>query len=211
MRFHERQSDVAGIDACWAITPGPALDSLVAADGSVDVVVWLGEGGPALHVERATVEAFHVPLSARDEVLGVRLRPGHGEPLRALETDLAVEVARAWRRGQLTSRLLEQLVAERLRSPPAVINDFVHLATTSSGRFVLSGRSERALQRAAKHWLGTRPKTFLRITRAQAASRALSTGEAIVDVAHRLGFSDQAHLTRELRTLLGRTPATLHR
>jgi AraC-like DNA-binding protein len=35
----------------------------------------------------------------------------------------------------------------------------------------------------------------------------LIAGEPVVEVALRLGFTDQPHLTRELRTLIGTTPA----
>jgi len=208
-RYHERPGRIAGVDACWSVARGGRLRSVVAADASVDVVVWLGERGPRLSVERATIEALHLDLSEDDEVLGVRLVPGHGEPLRPLERLLAGEAAALWRRGDLDARALEDLVAARLCAPPAVVSDFVEAAREQRGGLRLSGPGERALQRAARAWLGLRPKTLLRIERARAAARALARGETAVDVALDLGFADQPHLTRELRALLGRTPSEI--
>jgi hypothetical protein len=208
-RYHERPGRIAGIDACWTVARGERLRSIVEADASVDVVVRLGERGPRLGVERATIEALYIDLTGDDEVLGVRLVPGHGEPLRALEGLLAAEATALWKRGDLTSQALEDLVAARLCAPPAVVSDFVEAARERRGDLRLSGPGERALQRASRTWLGLRPKTLLRIERARAASRALASGEAAVDVAHDLGYSDQPHLTRELRALLGRTPSEI--
>ena len=44
------------------------------------------------------------------------------------------------------------------------------------------------------------------IARARAAFKLLSDGVEIARVVERAGYSDQAHLTRSLRALAGRTP-----
>lgn len=206
-RFSQHAGRAPGIDACWEVHEGPASQTLVTADGAVDVVVRFEAGVPHLEIETATVSAFTVPLAERDRLLGVRLVLGHGEPLRKQAASLAQAATALWRRDELTLTSLEEEVAARLISPPSLVRDFVSSAREHQGALSLSGRSERTLQRAARQWLGLRPKTLLRIERARAAALALQSGEPVVDVAVRLGFTDQPHLTRELRTLLGTTPA----
>jgi len=70
--------------------------------------------------------------------------------------------------------------------------------------------SPRNLARLFDAWMGMSPKRFARIVRAQAAARRLADGAtSLAAVALELGFSDQAHLTRELRDLFGATPREL--
>jgi hypothetical protein len=206
-RFAEYPGRALGVDASWEVREGAVMTSLVPADGAVDVVVRFNAGVPHLEVEAATVSAFTVSLAESARVLAVRLVLGHGEPLRAQTTSLAQAATSLWRRDALTLSSLEELVAGRIVTPPSLVRDFVAHAKAHHGALPLSGRSARSLQRAARQWLGLRPKTLLRIERARAAALALIAGEPVVEVALRLGFTDQPHLTRELRTLIGTTPA----
>jgi AraC-like DNA-binding protein len=73
-----------------------------------------------------------------------------------------------------------------------------------------SHASARHLARLFDAWMGMSPKRFARIVRAQAAARRIAGGEpSLAAVALELGFSDQAHLTRELRELFGAAPGAL--
>ncbi len=178
------------------------------ADGAVDVIVsYDPNGAPSTRVEQATTCALHVPLLPGAMMMGVRLALGHGEPMRAHTADLSKGVSTLWRRGELTLASLEGLVASRVRGdPPVIIADFVAQARERHGLIALSGPHARTLQRAAWRWLGLRPKTLLRIERARAALRALACDEPLAEVAFALGFTDQPHLTRELRLFAGQTP-----
>ena len=73
----------------------------------------------------------------------------------------------------------------------------------------LAASRERELQRACRRWLGLSPKAFLRIERVWAARAEIRAGAALATVAADLGYADQAHLTREVRALLGVTPRDL--
>lgn len=73
------------------------------------------------------------------------------------------------------------------------------------------GVSPRTLRRAFEAVTGSGPKTALRIVRLQRALRLLRGGHRAADVALDCGFADQAHLTNELRTLAGVTPAQVSR
>lgn len=73
---------------------------------------------------------------------------------------------------------------------------------------VASGLGLRTLQRLLREQLGLTPKWLIRRYRMQEAA-ALLAGPApppLAELAASLGFSDQAHLTREFRAVIGETP-----
>lgn len=75
----------------------------------------------------------------------------------------------------------------------------------------LSGLSERRLQRLFADYVGVSPKWVMRRARLhEAALRAEASGPASVDwaaLATDLGYSDQAHLTRDFTATLGVSPS----
>ena len=73
---------------------------------------------------------------------------------------------------------------------------------------VAGGLGLRALQRLLREQLGLTPKWLIRRYRMQEAAASLA-GPApppLAELAASLGFSDQAHLTREFRAVIGETP-----
>lgn len=73
------------------------------------------------------------------------------------------------------------------------------------------GISTRHLDRVFKPRVGVGPKFFARMIRFQRLLEAAENGPPArwVDLALRCGFSDQAHLNREVRSLAGTTPPSL--
>jgi AraC-like DNA-binding protein len=71
-----------------------------------------------------------------------------------------------------------------------------------------AGVTPRALQRLFARHAGVSPTWVLRRYRLLEAAEAVREGERVVwsDVASALGYADQAHLVREFRAALGRTP-----
>lgn len=68
--------------------------------------------------------------------------------------------------------------------------------------------STRALQRLTLHRTGLSPKWLIQRRRLQDAAMALRRGDTtIAEVAAELGYSDQAHLAREFKAVIGRTPS----
>lgn len=78
---------------------------------------------------------------------------------------------------------------------------------------VLSGQpmaaSERSVQRHFLQTTGMTMKFVQQVQRAQIAVDMLKAGQRIVDVAHALGYSDQAHMTKSLKGIMGVTPAAV--
>ncbi len=71
------------------------------------------------------------------------------------------------------------------------------------------GLSERQLQRRFNSAVGLGPKTYQRIARFQRFLETERSGTNLAERAHRAGYADQAHLTREARQFAGTTPAQL--
>lgn len=215
-RYRERPGRHAAVAAAWSFAAGEATSSVVAADGCFDLIVRAdGAGRAAAFVYTPVASAHRAQVEAGTRLLGIRLRPGHGAAL----TDNYPDILRAAERcltdtGSLDE--LEFLVASAIDAhlgPPNVVADFTEAARTTAGRLRLTSPSptsrERELQRACRRWLGVTPKAFLRVERAWAAREAIREGTALAFVAADLGYADQAHLTREIRELLGVTPRQL--
>ena len=71
--------------------------------------------------------------------------------------------------------------------------------------------SERSVQRHFQLSMGVTAKRFEQIRRARRAVELLQEGMALATVASELGYSDQAHLTRALKAIVGRTPGAIAR
>ncbi|MFZ6647044.1 AraC family transcriptional regulator [Undibacterium sp. TJN25] len=67
----------------------------------------------------------------------------------------------------------------------------------------------RALQQLFSDYVGVSPKWVIRRYRLQEAADRLAGGDALdlAELAHGLGYFDQAHLTRDFRKLVGKAPA----
>ncbi len=209
-------------------------DQRVLPDGCIDII-WT-ESAPPRVVGPATGLAI-VQLSPRTAVFGVRFRPGWaplalGAPASEL-CDREVPLADLWGRAadSLSERVLDQpsiaarfaAIEDQLRGRLASARAPDQLAAAAvawlarhpGGRVErLAGElgvSPRQLQRRFTAAVGYGPKTFQRVARLQ---RLLVLGErpaaarmGLTQLALVAGYADQAHMTREVRALTGRTPA----
>jgi hypothetical protein len=208
--FHERPGRSPGVAALWSFGAVHATSSLIAADGCFDLIVRTNSAGHARATVYTPVTTAHLAtVPAGTRVVGVRVKPGAGG---ALTGPGAAVLQRPFADNGVDADELEALVAECVETWPApsVVTDFVLRAReTRGGLRALHLSRARTLQRACRRWLGLRPKTFLRIERAWAARTASRAGQPLAAIAADLGYSDQAHLSRELRVLLGVTPRSL--
>lgn len=82
------------------------------------------------------------------------------------------------------------------------VSDLVHRA----------GVSERQLQRIIRRYLGLTPKWLIQRRRLHEATDRLKHGTAsLADLANTLGYTDQAHFTRDFRKVTGYSPGTFAR
>lgn len=101
----------------------------------------------------------------------------------------------------------EVMVARLARRGLLTRDDVVTRVLEGEGRAL----SPRSVQRHFRHILGITPKGLEQCLRAHRALDLLQGGRPILDVVDDLGFADQAHLTRSLKRLTGRTPGTVVR
>jgi AraC-like DNA-binding protein len=76
-----------------------------------------------------------------------------------------------------------------------------------------TGLGIRALQRLFREYVGISPKWVIRRARLHdAAARLADAGHVnLTQLAHELGYSDQAHFTRDFKAVVGRSPSDYHR
>jgi AraC-like DNA-binding protein len=208
----------------------------VVPDGSVDLV-W---NGCALKVAGPDTEAFMSPLEPGATIVGLRFRPGVagaalGMPASELR-NARVPLADVWSRlgAELEERVaLAADTTERRRMLEHEVlarhaqSDGLDLAVLAAMRWLgrpgvrvraigeRIGLSDRQLLRRFRVAVGYGPKTLDRVLRFQRflehAGTVATGDESLAGLAFELGYSDQAHLTRECVRLSGLTPTTLAR
>jgi AraC-like DNA-binding protein len=140
-----------------------------------------------------------------DEVVaGVRAAMGddpHDEAAQLVAVDLLAGLARrvapADDEGVLVNRVVDLVETE------AGIVDVASLCAATD-------LSERALQRLTRRRLGLTPRWLIQRRRLHEACERLRSGATtIAEVAADLGYADQPHLTRDVRSVTGMTPGQL--
>jgi AraC-like DNA-binding protein len=217
--------DLAHLVLCLWERAGTGEETVVMPDGCVDVVVRDG----VAHVAGPDTRPDPVTIAAGVAVTGIRFRPGAGaavlgvaaDELRDARTPLdavwggavAEEVGA---RGAADAAGLAAALERWLRAAapdPRVLAAVGRLARAPGSALPevadAVGLGERQLRRRFTEAVGYGPKTFARVARFRRALALLGRGAAPAAVAYDAGYADQAHLTRELRSLAGRTPAAL--
>ena len=80
---------------------------------------------------------------------------------------------------------------------------------TVQGTAKTLGVSTRTLQRKVLRTTGKSPSFWLALARSRKAVNALGSKQSLVSTAAEYGFSDQAHLTREVKRWFGLTPGQI--
>jgi len=227
---------LAGHLACTWMNALPASATplvQVIPDGCVDII-WTGE---SLGVAGPDTEPIFESFPPGTVIVGVRFRPGAAPPWLGVPASEIVNsrlpLQEFWRGDarRLADRLhgirdprhiadlMLSALASRMPRPSlfdpaarAVVDAFER---DEGGRVRIGeltatlGLSERTLRRRCESAFGYWPKTLERILRFQQFLRLLrrSTTPGLAELAAASGFSDQAHLTREVRRLGGLTPA----
>lgn len=235
------RSPLAGHVLCvWSqmIGAGEALlRHRVLPDGCADIV-WIGETPPV--VAGPATGPVVVPLAPRTIVVGVRLRPGAASvvlgapaselldrdtPLRDIWGRDADALSRVIERSSVEARLAaaEAVLAGRLADArpldPVIGAGSRWLARHPEGRIAHLARfldiGERRLRRRFATAVGYGPKTLQRVLRLQRAlalaGRGARSPVSLAALAAEAGYADQAHMSRDVRTLTGRSPGDLLR
>lgn len=184
--------------------------------------------------------AFETTLAETGRVIGLRFRAGAfraflGKPVRLL-TDKTMPVSDVLGIGDaqaeeivLSARDDAGMVsaAERLLlrvlPPPDPQVERIHSILQSLHQDAgltqvrdlaeRAGMSERTLQQLFSEYVGVTPKWVIRRYRLHEAADQLANGADVdlAELAHGLGYFDQAHFTRDFRRLVGKAPAEYRR
>jgi AraC-like DNA-binding protein len=217
-------ADLAHIVRCVWVRSGTAEQALVLPDGCVDVVVRDGRASVA------GPDTGPVPVRLRpgEVVTGVRFAPGAagvalGVPADELR-DRRVALEDVWGRdGRIVGEragadpiALARALAPRLKPvapDPRVRAAAVRLArapaTPVPALAAAVELGERQLRRAFAAAVGYGPKTYARVIRFRVALGLVRAGEPLASAALAAGYADQAHMTREMAALAGRSPGAL--
>lgn len=229
--YIEQPSRISGA-TLWRSAGGGT--STILPDGCIDILWWNNRLVVAGPDQRA-----HISESELGSVtLGIRFAPGTasgllGVPAHAF-TNQRIALSELWNPGFIDrierdmiahsiagnsptiAQLFERRIAEKLRVPDA--RRARHASELASavarGRSVAeiadrTGYSVRQLQRLSNDEFGYGLSVLARILRFQRALPALRSDLPLVSVAALAGYSDQAHLSREVRALSGLTPTEL--
>ncbi len=181
---------------------------------------------------------FSYTMRGNGRVLGTRFRPGGfrpflGGPVSQL-TGRFVEISEMY--GAAGATLVEQVLAEpdaqaaialtetfllslgphqdplteEVAALAAMVENDVSV-TRVDELAARSGRSVRSLQRLFRDYVGIGPKWVIRRFRLHEAAERVYQGLDLATLAAELGYTDQAHLTRDFTAAVGMPPAAYAR
>ncbi|MEL6897163.1 MAG: AraC family transcriptional regulator [Planctomycetota bacterium] len=186
---------------CWSAEVETAQSAVVLPDGCRDLIcVDIPGTRPRWFVSGLDASARFVSFPTRTVLAGARMKPGRqcdSEALLKTIRDDNADFDKALQR----------------------VNDFVHVdsllndalgalktETTIESAANAIGLSIRSFQRLVSSSTGKPPRFWKRLSRVRQAGRMLAAGHRVVDCAIQCGYSDQPHLTRELRAWFGVSP-----
>lgn len=191
--------------------------------------------GETVVVTGVCTRRFDVEVRGEGLVQGVRFRPGGLAALTGRAASGWVDrsvPARGLLPGDLVERLADPALAEDAAAWRAAVEDGLAglapgpdprhdellriVADVLEDRSLLTvadvaarhGTTPRSLQRLFTHYVGVGPKWVLARYRMHDVVSALDDGYdgTLTDLAHRFGWYDQAHFTRDFTALVGVTP-----
>jgi hypothetical protein len=191
---------------------------LLQPDGCWDFVIMKTEDGVMVLRTGLTTKSFEHHYRDGDETLSIAFKPSVYMPLmpgeRMLDEGVLLDTIghdRFWLGTEVmeipTFETADSFVAHLLAN--SAVEDNTLVASVVSGHPM--AMSERTMQRHFLKTTGLTYKTFTQIERAQKALTLLQQGRPAADVAFALGYSDQPHMIRSLKAIMGVTPGQLPR
>lgn len=217
--FHleDRASDHPFLERVWRCHTDRGDTFLSVAANSFEMVLTRLRGKSFLTLRGPETAATPMECPADGQWVGIRFKPGIFMPrflpgsLRD-HNDVTIPPATGhsfWLNGsalEYPSFDNAESLVKRLAKSGILSRDMVVADT------LLRRPGELSLRSAQRHFLRSTGVTYIRfrqIERARYATILLKEGVSILDVVSRLGYCDQAHLTRSLRRFIGETPAKI--
>jgi len=214
--FHleDRASDHLYIEKVWRCHTDRGDTFLSIAANSCEMVLTRLRGKSFLTLRGPETAGTPVACPAEGQWVGIRFKPGIFMPRFLPESlrdhnDVTLSPATGqsfWLNGSAleyprfdnAESLVKRLAKSGILSRDPIVEDTL-----------LRRPRELSLRSAQRHFLrstGVTYATFRQIERARYATILLRDGVSILDVVSRLGYFDQAHLTRSFRRFIGEAP-----
>jgi hypothetical protein len=214
--YEEKRIDSLYVDKIWhTVTTSDGVFT-AGLDGNWDIIISRSAKNIHVSVNGVGKHAVEVPYVAGMDTVGIALKPGVF--LQDLKGKDIVDSQHTLSKGntpyvQIGEHLLkipdftsaELFIDELIKKGILLLN-----ATVSSlSEGTTEGISDRSLRRHTLSTTGLSPYFFHQIQRAQQATQLLQKGMPIAQVAVEAGYTDQAHMTKAVKALMGLTPAQI--
>ena len=210
-----RSSDSPLIHSVSFWTIGDEATILACPDGLWDLVVYKKDQKSIILVTGQTTQAVALPFTPGDEILTISFKPGSYFPFLPGDKllDRAEVLKTSGKRFELDFDTIEipqfdnaEDLVRQLQKKEALKSD--ELVSSFFTERPLAA-SVRSIQRHFQYATGLSPREFFLIERARRAMDLLKGGLAASEVALVAGYSDQAHLSRSLKSIMGQTPTQI--
>ncbi len=186
----------------WTFKSFRTCETRVLPDGCRDFIVKTGDNNQTAWFVSELIDAsYTVQSSAGEELRGIRLRPG---------VHLQQDQLASWLEGKAITDLFDSDRLDEFCIQSDNLKDA--LACLASGMSTVScvakelGVSHRSLQRLVKSGTGQTPSFWFSLARVRRAGQRLRNTPSLSDLAVEFGFSDQAHMNREMKKWFCSTP-----
>jgi len=211
-----RRSSHPWIDAVWqTVCLGDGVYSAT-PDGSWDLIRSIApDGGSFVFLSGQATEPVAVPYVAGESSVVISFA-AHVHLARDTEARVGPEIRVLTVRDEIfvldgaefplpTFENVEPLVDAMIAAGLLLSNDLVARAFSETPK----AASPRSVQQHFKRTTGITQKSFQMIRRAQEAVRRLKAGEAPAAVAVDLGYTDQPHMIKSIKKIMGALPSNL--
>lgn len=214
--YTEHPSDSPLVKSIWHTRSDEDGTYIAAPDGSWDIIISKHNGLTRVVLCGQGMQAANVPYFADTETIGISFRahaylsamPGS----MIVRSEIVLPAAgnnKVWMQGQPIEipnlDTIDAFVAKLSRLGTLQQNGIVGAFLDHNPKAL----SERTEQRHFLRTTGLSPHHFIQLQRAQQAVMLLQQGKSTAEVAAEVGYSDQPHMTRMLKLIMGRTPAAL--
>jgi len=193
----------------WQFEAKTVGNSQVIPDGCRDLIFRASEGkSPNWQITSLDYTAYKVSCRAGDFFMGYRLRPGILiDEFALLETVKNLEPGK-----DVTEKQIEGMINNYCLHSPNVELALACLGAERNNVSMVArelGIGLRSLQRLVLKSTGKTPAFWIGLARARRAARKLATGGVLAQTAFDFGYSDQSHMSRDIKNWFGVSPGKL--